>query len=124
MTGHCSQENDRPAAEIHSVNRFERRGTSNSVRSELVAQASANGVDIGVDRRREAKVFPLCPHEQATNQIDVDAETCGVAIYQMIMLGLRGAQGGAECNGTGSYSVCKSKRIVIVDSGGTRDIGI
>src|SRR6266851_916134 len=57
------------------------------VRSEFVAQATAHGVDIHLSGRGKADVFPLGTQEQTADQIDIDTQTCRIAIDQMVMLG-------------------------------------
>src|SRR6202023_3220848 len=63
-------------------------GFAKPIRSEFVAQAGADGIDVGVDHGREADVFPLRAQKQTADQIDVDAETSGIAINQVAVLGL------------------------------------
>src|SRR4030088_1227303 len=109
---------DQPPGSILSTGSSGRRG--DRVRSELVAETSAYGVDDGIDRRREANVFPLRTQEKTADQIDVDAETCRITIDQMIMLGLcRGQQScpsGLEVPRPGSHDV--------LDGYGARDVSI
>src|ERR1700675_449753 len=61
------------------------------LRSELVAQAAAHGVDIYLSDIREADVFPLGTQEQTADQIDVDPQACRIAIQQLIVLSIRRA---------------------------------
>src|SRR6266404_2862358 len=61
---------------------------SSDARSELVAETGADGVDVGVNYRRETDVFPLRAQEQAADQVDVDTQARGIAIDQMIVLGV------------------------------------
>src|SRR4030081_815307 len=81
---------DQQPGSILSTGSSGRRG--HRVRSELVAETSAYGVDAGIDRRREANVFPLRTQEQTADQIDVDTKACGIAIDQMVMHAIRRTQ--------------------------------
>src|SRR6516225_10665773 len=57
--------------------------------SELVAKAGAHRVQMGVrdvqEIAREADIFPLGTHEEAADQVDVDAKTGGIANDQVIV---------------------------------------
>src|SRR3954470_17656365 len=64
------------------------RSRTKSPRLELVTETGTDGVDAGIDRRREAEIFPFRAHEQSADQIDVDAEARGIAVDQMIVLGI------------------------------------
>jgi len=93
-------------------------------RSELVTEPGAHGIDAGVDLRGEAGIFPLRPHEQAADQVDVDAETGRIAIDQVVGLVLCCVRAHADRYGTGRYRASKGRRIVIVDGDGSVDVGV
>src|SRR5665213_4061083 len=67
-------------------------GDASGYRLELVAEAGAHRIDVGIDRGREARIFPFGPHEQTANQIDVDADARRVTIDQVIVFGVAAGQ--------------------------------